>query len=91
MGISCQHFLIYGNVQGVGFRAATVQQAKSLQLTGWVRNLPDGRVEILAQGEDTALQTLQDWLAEGPRFAAVQTVAVQNLDVDEKLTHFEIR
>lgn len=91
MAIICRHFLIYGNVQGVGYRVATEHQAKSLELTGWVRNLPDGCVEILAQGDDKALQTLQDWLAQGPRFAAVQTVTMQNLDVCAELTHFEIR
>lgn len=91
MGISCRHFLIYGNVQGVGYRAATAQQATNLQLHGWVRNLPDGRVEILAQGEDIALQVLQDWAAHGPRFAKVKTVTVQHLDVDAQLNHFEIR
>lgn len=91
MAINCRHFLVYGNVQGVGFRAATEQQANNLQLKGWVRNLPDGRVEILAQGDDSALQTFQDWVAQGPRFAAVQTVTMQNLDVDAQLTCFEIR
>lgn len=91
MGISCRHFLIYGNVQGVGFRAATEQQAKKLQLSGWVRNLPDGRVEILAQGEEKALQALQNWAEQGPRFASVHNVMAQPVAVKADITGFEIR
>ena len=91
MGISARHFLIYGNVQGVGFRAATEHQAENLQLTGWVRNLPDGRVEILAQGEDVALQSLQDWAEQGPRFAKVTNVMAQPVAVNADFTCFEIR
>ncbi len=91
MGISARHFLIYGNVQGVGFRAATEQQANNLQLSGWVRNLPDGRVEILAQGEEKALQALQDWAEQGPRFAKVANLMVQPVAVNTDFTRFEIR
>ncbi|MDX1573172.1 MAG: acylphosphatase [Methylophaga sp.] len=91
MGISARHFLIYGTVQGVGFRVATEQQANNLQLSGWVRNLPDGRVEILAQGEEQALQALQDWAEQGPRFAKVANVMVQPVAVNTDLTRFEIR
>ena len=91
MGISARHFLVYGNVQGVGYRAAAERQAKNLQLTGWVRNLPDGRVEILAQGEDSALQALQDWAEQGPRFAKVTNVMAQPVAVNADFTRFEIR
>ena len=91
MGISCRHLLIYGNVQGVGFRAATARQAKTLALNGWVRNLPDGRVEILAQGDDSSLQALQDWTEQGPRFATVEKVMAQPVAVNADLTSFEIR
>ena len=91
MGISARRFLVYGNVQGVGYRAAAERQAKNLQLTGWVRNLPDGRVEILAQGEDAALQSLQDWAEQGPRFAKVTNVMAQPVAVNADFTRFEIR
>lgn len=91
MTISSRHFLVYGNVQGVGYRAATEQQARKLQLSGWVRNLPDGRVEILAQGDEKALQALQDWAEQGPRFSSVQNVIAQPVAVNADLTRFEIR
>ncbi|MCX4190553.1 acylphosphatase [Methylophaga sp. OBS3] len=91
MGISSKHLLVYGEVQGVGYRAATEQQAKALQLQGWVRNLPDGRVEILAQGEDTALQNLQNWTEQGPEHAAVSKVIAQPVAMNSNLTGFEIR
>ncbi len=52
------HIFYSGTVQGVGFRYTTVGYAQELKLTGWVRNLPDGRVEILAQGDKTSIEVL---------------------------------
>lgn len=78
-------------MQGVGFRAATEQRAKDLQLSGWVRNLPDGRVEILAQGEAKALQAFQVWAEQGPRFAKVANVIAQPVAVNTDFTRFDIR
>ncbi|MEX1200777.1 MAG: acylphosphatase [Methylophaga sp.] len=91
MGISGRHFLIYGKVQGVGYRAAAAREASNLQLTGWVRNLPDGRVEMLAQGENNALQALQNWTEKGPNFATVENVMTQPVAINANLTSFEIR
>ena len=69
------HLWISGRVQGVGFRYATRQQAGRLGLRGWVRNLSDGRVEILAEGEETAIGALVDACREGPPLARVENVA----------------
>lgn len=64
-------FRVEGRVQGVGFRQATRAKATALGLRGWVRNLPDGRVEGLASGHPVALGALRDWLALGPPAASV--------------------
>ncbi len=67
-------FLVAGQVQGVFFRASTREQALRLGLTGTVRNLPDGRVEVLACGSAAALDQLRDWLRLGPPLARVTAV-----------------
>jgi len=67
-GLRC---LVSGRVQGVFFRAATRDQAQLLGLSGYARNLADGRVEVLACGADAALAALRDWLRRGPPRAAV--------------------
>jgi len=64
-------FTVEGRVQGVGFRHATSLKAKALGLSGWVRNLPDGRVEGLASGNPVALAALRDWLGQGPSRASI--------------------
>lgn len=70
----CIRCHVAGRVQGVFFRASTREQARALGLTGYARNLPDGRVEVLACGEAQALQVLRDWLAVGPPAAVVTDV-----------------
>ncbi len=68
------HILVSGMVQGVFFRYSTVRRARELGLTGWVRNLTDGRVEILAQGEKKKLDQLVDWSRRGPAGARVSKI-----------------
>jgi acylphosphatase len=70
----CRLVRIEGRVQGVGFREACVDQARSLQLAGWVRNRLDGSVEALLQGPPDALRRMQAWLERGPPAARVQRV-----------------
>jgi acylphosphatase len=79
--MACRRFLVSGHVQGVFFRASTRQQAMALGLTGYARNLPDGRVEVLACGDAAALQSLQAWLREGPAQAIVSDVKCEDVDV----------
>ena len=67
-------FVISGIVQGVGFRAFAVHAARSRGVTGWVRNLPDGRVESLAEGEPAALDLFRDDLTQGPPGARVRDI-----------------
>jgi acylphosphatase len=75
----CRQFNISGRVQGVFFRASTRDVAVPLGLNGHAINLPDGRVEVRACGDDAALDQLRAWLSRGPRQAQV-------LDVEEEET-----
>lgn len=68
------HILIYGDVQGVFFRANTQSQANRLGLTGWVRNVEDGSVEVLAEGRAEKLEQLLEWCRHGPAGASVDDV-----------------
>jgi len=85
------HIIVKGRVQGVGFRAATQRQAVKLNLTGFVRNLANGDVEIVARGPDAALQQLLAWCHQGPRLAHVSHIGVGRCDNDEAFADFTIR
>ena len=71
---AAMHCIVSGKVQGVWFRVATQDQAKNLGLTGWVRNLPEGQVEVLAFGAEDKLARLYEWLKQGPELAEVVDV-----------------
>jgi len=73
--LSARRFLVTGKVQGVFFRASTVRIAEQLGLRGYARNLPDGRVEVLALGEPLSVASLAEWLKKGPPLASVSAVA----------------
>ena len=68
------HLLVSGMVQGVSFRYFTVEEARRLGLAGWVRNLADGRVEALAEGDRRAVEALVAWCRRGPPSARVDEV-----------------
>lgn len=85
--VSCR---VRGVVQGVFFRASTRDQAQALGLNGWVRNMPDGSVEVLACGPDVAVQALQSWLWQGPPGASVDEVLCGDAP-DPVMAGFEIR
>ena len=84
------HVHIAGLVQGVGFRYATYRQASSLELTGWVCNLPDGRVEAVFEGERSILDRMIEWCAQGPGLSRVDSVECTWDESDEPLQPFEI-
>jgi acylphosphatase len=69
--------LVAGRVQGVYYRAATVEQATRLQLDGWVKNLADGRVEVVVAGPHAAVAGLVRWLWQGPPAARVEAVQLE--------------
>ncbi len=71
-----RYFRVTGRVQGVFYRASTQARAQELGLSGWVRNCPDGSVELEASGDAEALQQLEAWLWQGPERAQVSAVEV---------------
>jgi acylphosphatase len=71
------HLWIDGLVQGVSFRYYTRHEATCLGLTGWVRNLRDGRVEVVAEGEEDPLKEMIDWCHRGPPHAQVTSVQIR--------------
>ncbi len=87
---AASRFLVEGRVQGVGFRWFVLSAARSLELSGWVRNLADGRVEVYASGDPKRLKQLESLLAEGPPRADVRSVTAQQA-APESSKHFEIR
>ena len=70
------HLFISGRVQGVFFRSSTREEARKLKLTGWVKNLPDGRVEAVVEGEEENVKAMIAWCRSGPPYAAVKDVSV---------------
>ncbi|GMR20131.1 MAG: acylphosphatase [Gammaproteobacteria bacterium] len=86
----CKHFLVSGRVQGVFYRATTQEIAQRLGLTGWVRNLGDGRVELVACGSHDQLAELEAWLWQGPAYASVEEVQAQEVTT-EPCTGFDVR
>ncbi len=85
------HLWVSGRVQGVFYRANAVQVAKQLGLTGWVRNLPDGRVEIVAEGEAESLQKLLSWCRLGPPAAQVDSLEVKEEAYTSEFGEFSIK
>lgn len=75
----CLHCFVAGHVQGVFYRRTTVEEAIARGITGWVKNLSDGRVEVMICGEEGAVFALRDWLWKGPERAKVELVAVQEV------------
>ncbi len=85
------HLLISGKVQGVFYRANARDEARRLGLAGWVKNLPDGRVEAVVEGEEEQVKKLIDWCHQGPPPAAVTAVDVRWEDYRGEFTNFQVR
>ena len=83
--------VVHGDVQGVGFRAATAQEARRAGVAGWVRNLRDGSVEVDAEGPAEAVDQLIKWLRRGPSLARVTRVDVNDSHLSVGLEGFTIR
>jgi acylphosphatase len=85
------HIIVTGRVQGVSFRAYTESTARSLGLIGWVRNLPSGQVEIVAEGTTEAVERLVEWAHTGPSLARVENVEVDYLAPTGEPMDFSVR
>lgn len=84
------HLLVSGRVQGVFFRQKTRQQARSLGVNGWVRNLDDGRVEAIFEGETSAVESLVEFCSKGPNGALVTDVSVDWEPFKDEFRSFDI-
>ena len=85
------HMLIKGRVQGVGFRVNTRRQARKLGLTGWVRNLANGDVKVVAEGEQSDLKQLVSWAQTGPSMAHVNDVKENWKESNDEFSTFSIK
>lgn len=86
----CLKVLITGHVQGVGYRYSTREQATVLGLVGWVRNLPDGRVEAVIEGDRPQIKQMVEWFHSGPPAAKVTAVETEE-QARQQFKIFEIR
>jgi acylphosphatase len=84
------HLLISGQVQGVWYRKFVQKNSEKLAITGWVRNLPDNRVEAVLQGKEENVKKMIELCREGPPFAEVKDVAVEWENVEEQYDEFLI-
>ena len=84
------HVFISGFVQGVGYRVFVKKTAKKLGLAGWVRNLPDRRVEALVQGEEAQILKLIKKCQSGSFFAEVKNITIDWQDIDELKKDFQV-
>jgi len=82
------HVRITGRVQGVGYRAWTVDNARKLGVKGWVRNRRDGSVEAIFQGEEASVFRLLGLCEDGPMFARVSNVLVDDIDAETTFDNF---
>ncbi|MTI63369.1 acylphosphatase [Methylophaga sp.] len=83
--------IISGRVQGVSYRMSAYEKAQQLALAGWVRNLSDGRVEMVIEGPPDKLQKMTDWAAQGPRFARVSHIDMTEEVATGEFGDFQIR
>ncbi|RDV84184.1 acylphosphatase [Ammonifex thiophilus] len=85
------HVIVHGKVQGVYFRASTLEKAREEGVTGWVRNRPDGTVEAVFEGEEERVKRMVAWCYQGPPWAEVKRVEVTWEDWRGEFTDFTIR
>ena len=91
MAIKQVYITISGRVQGVGFRYYALYKAEELNIAGWIKNTPEGNVEIEASGEAQNLDSFIDWMKMGPDRAYIERFAVSELSPKRTFTHFIIR
>ncbi len=85
------HITVEGRVQGVGYRANTRRMANQLKLKGWVRNLRDGKVEIIVEGEEEMVDRLIQWCHRGPTSAYVSKVSSEKSEALSEFDRFRVK
>ncbi len=85
------HVFISGRVQGVFFRSSTKDKAEELCVSGWVRNLTDGRVEAVFEGEEGSVKWMIEWCRKGPEYAKVDDVEVVSENYTGEFKGFALR
>lgn len=85
------HLFIKGRVQGVFFRACTQEEAQRLKLTGWVKNLYDGRVEAIFEGEKKDVHSMIKWCHSGPPHAVITDVSVEIEECKGEYSDFSVK
>lgn len=84
------NIIVSGRVQGVFYRASAKRKAEEIGLTGWVKNAPDNKVEIMAEGEEDKLREMIKWCYNGSRWAVVDKVETEWMKYGKKFDKFEI-
>lgn len=85
------HIFVSGSVQGVLFRSNTRKKAQELGITGWVKNLSDGRVEAVFEGEKEKVEKMLEWSKKGPFMAKVNGVDIEWEEYEEEFSNFEVK
>ncbi|MDP3765030.1 MAG: acylphosphatase [Nanoarchaeota archaeon] len=88
--MKCIHLIVSGRVQGVFFRDNTRRKAIELGLKGYAKNLPDGNVEVVAEGDEDKIKELVDYIKKGPGIASVTSVQLKHKE-PENFKNFDIR
>ena len=91
MPVKTVYLVVSGRVQGVGFRYFAQHMANEFQITGWVRNAPEGKVEIEAEGEAQNMETFIDRIKIGPARAIIRSFSVTEISPHRNFTNFIIR
>lgn len=85
------HIIVKGLVQGIFFRVGAKEKARQLGITGWVRNLDSGKVEIVAEGEKKKLEELVEWCNKGPSSARIEEIKTEWQSCKAEFKNFDIR
>ncbi|GAK51245.1 acylphosphatase [Candidatus Moduliflexus flocculans] len=90
MALTGMHVYVSGRVQGVAFRYSAIREATALGLEGWVKNLRDGRVELLVEGEESDVNAMLAWCYHGPSGAYVTDVEIERLPYSGDFSEFNV-
>lgn len=91
MAVVCIHCVVSGLVQGVFYRSNTEKEANKLGLTGWVKNLSNGDVEAVINGDEEKVDAMLEWMYQGPTMARVDNIAVTRVNPEENYSSFSVR